>query len=61
MRALVGQVGVARLAELLPVPRPVLSRWLPEFADADEKATATAVGGSVSAGDAASPHAVGQH
>ncbi len=32
MRALVRQLGVERLTEVLPVARPALSRWLPELA-----------------------------
>ncbi|WP_433205253.1 ATP-binding protein [Nocardia sp. CA-107356] len=32
MRGLVRRIGVAELAALLPVPRPALSRWLPELA-----------------------------
>ncbi|MFI6172726.1 AAA family ATPase [Nocardia sp. NPDC051052] len=32
LRALVRQLGVDRLATLLPVSRPALSRWLPELA-----------------------------
>lgn len=32
MRALVRQLGVDRVATLLPVSRPALSRWLPELA-----------------------------
>ncbi|MEV6427794.1 AAA family ATPase [Nocardia sp. NPDC051463] len=32
LRSLVRELGVTRLAELLPVARPALSRWLPELA-----------------------------